>query len=89
MDPNNNFINVRVITPKETLFQGTALSVSSVNTEGRFDILAQHANFITLIEKHPIDIRLTDQREIHFNFSQAIIYTYKNDVSIFAEPLTS
>ena len=85
---DNLTFKLRVITPKETLFQGEAISVTSTNSEGKFDILAQHANFITLIEGKPIDVRLSDKRTVQFKFSQAIIYNYHNVVSIFAEPLS-
>ena len=82
-------LKVRVITPKQTLFEGQASSVSSVNSQGKFDILAEHANFITLIENHEIEVILPNQKAIHFKFNQAIIVNAQNQVSIFAEPLTN
>ncbi len=84
---DDNILNVKVITPKETLYRGEATSVSSINSEGKFDILAHHANFITMVEKHPIEVRERNQQVKTFNFSQAIIYNTGNEVSIYAEPL--
>lgn len=82
----NDILNVRILTPKALIFEGQALSVSSTNSDGRFDILPEHANFITLVENAPIDIQGRDKQFQSFQFSQAIIYNYKNQISIFAEP---
>lgn len=80
-------LQVKILTPLMLLFEGKALSVSSVNSEGRFDILPQHANFITLIARQPVEVRDAQQAVKTFNFSQAIIYSKDNQVVIYAEPL--
>jgi F0F1-type ATP synthase epsilon subunit len=82
-------LNVRVLTPSQFLFNGQALSVSSINATGKFDILPQHANFITLIENQTITIQKPDRKSINFQFHQAIIYAARNEVSIYAEPTQS
>lgn len=81
------FLQVKILTPLAMLFEGKAFSVSSVNSDGRFDILPQHANFITLIEGQPVELRDTRRVMKVFNFSQAIIYHKDNQVIIYAEPL--
>lgn len=78
-------IQVKVISPQDVLFEGKATSVSSKNTSGNFDILAQHANFITIIENQPIVIRTARKEKISFQFPLAVIYTTNNNVSIYAE----
>lgn len=45
----NTVLNVSIVSPEETLFEGTALSLSCYNKEGEFDILPYHSNFISLI----------------------------------------
>jgi F0F1-type ATP synthase epsilon subunit len=84
----NPLLKVRVITPKSSLFEGEATSVSSINSQGKFDILGQHANFITLIENQEIQIVLIDKQVLKYRFSRAIVYNFQNTVSIYAEPLT-
>ncbi len=76
-------LDVRIISPQEVIYQGKALSVSSKNSAGNFDILGQHANFITLVENNPIIIRTVDQKTLTFNFPLAIVYTTNNKVSIY------
>src|SRR5574337_749817 len=83
----NQVLQVKIITPKKTFFAGQALSVSSTNSVGKFDILPEHANFITLVENQPIIIQDLNHQMQKFQFSQAIIYNVSNQVSVFAEPL--
>lgn len=78
-------LNVRILSPQQTLFQGQALAVSSKNSKGNFDILPQHANFITLVKNSPILIRLPDKSTAKYQFDIAIIYTVKNQVNIYTQ----
>lgn len=63
-----NVLNVKILSPTQTIFDGEAHSVSAVNSTGRFDILPFHANFITLIQKSPIILRVnkkgTDESKV-------------------------
>ncbi|OGE64148.1 hypothetical protein A3J13_01435 [Candidatus Daviesbacteria bacterium RIFCSPLOWO2_02_FULL_36_8] len=54
--PNTN-LHVRIISPQELILDTQADSVSSKNASGAFDILPEHANFITMIENSPIIIK--------------------------------
>lgn len=53
-----NVLNVKILSPTQTIFEGEAYSVSSTNSAGKFDILPFHANFITLVQKQPIFLRV-------------------------------
>ena len=79
----NQTLHVRIISTQQTFFEGEALSVSSKNTQGVFDILPQHANFITIIENSPVVIRTQGQKPQAFKFPMAIIYTTLNTVNIY------
>ena len=81
----NEMLNVRIVTPKAVVYQGTALSISSTNSAGKFDILPQHANFITIVEHSPITIRMEKKRRLTFNFPVAIISNMKNIVNIYTD----
>lgn len=82
----SDLLNVRIISSREDVFSGSALSVSSVNSAGKFDILAQHAKFITLVEKNPIVIRLPDKQEKVFKFDLCIIHAHNDQVDIYTNP---
>ena len=75
-------MTVEIDSPEKQIWQGTALSVTSENSAGLFDILPMHANFITIIEKKPIKIKTAGKIE-EFNFDNAIIYVSKNKVLIY------
>ncbi|MDO8576716.1 MAG: hypothetical protein Q7R82_00050 [Candidatus Daviesbacteria bacterium] len=80
--PNPN-LHVRIISPQQLILDTEANSVSSKNLQGNFDILPQHANFITLTENSPIIIRPANQKPLTFKFPLAIIVTTENKVNIY------
>lgn len=84
-----NLLNVRILTPKQTLFEGEALSVSSKNSSGKFDILPQHANFLTLIENQPLTVIKQNKEKITLNLVAGVIYAESNQVHIYTDILTS
>jgi F0F1-type ATP synthase epsilon subunit len=49
LGPNSLFLTIR--TRQDILYQSAVKAVSSLNDTGPFDILAQHANFISVIQK--------------------------------------
>ena len=74
---------VRLQTPESLVWEGQALSLSSTNSAGRFDILPQHANMITIIEKQPIEI-VTLNGNRKFLFDKAVLAVKDNTVFIYA-----
>lgn len=84
----NNLLNVKILTPKQTLFEGEALSVSSKNSSGKFDILPQHANFLTLIENQPLTVIKQNKEKITLNLVAGVIYAESNQVHIYTDILT-
>ncbi len=79
----NPTLHVRIISPQELILDTQALSVSSKNTDGNFDILPQHANFITMVENSPIIVRLGKDKPLMFTFPLAIIITTQDNVNIY------
>jgi len=75
-------LSVRINSPEKFIWEGEAVSVSSVNNNGPFDILPLHANFITIIRNTPIRVN-TGQEVKDFTFPNAIIYAHANAVSIY------
>ena len=73
---------VEIKSPEKMIWEGRALSVSSINSQGPFDILGMHANFITIVEGKPILIR-TQGKVQEYSFPRSVIYTHKNSVKIY------
>lgn len=80
---SNPTLHVRIISPQQLILDAEALSVSSKNLQGNFDILPLHANFITLIENSPIVIRKSGQKPFVYKFPLAIILATENKVDIY------
>ena len=77
-------LKVKISTPTDVLWEGEASSVSSINSQGPFDILPQHANFATLVQGEPISVR-ADQRERQYSFKNAVIHTSSSSVRIYGD----
>ncbi|OGE14325.1 hypothetical protein A3F00_02000 [Candidatus Daviesbacteria bacterium RIFCSPHIGHO2_12_FULL_37_11] len=78
-------LKLRIVTPRAVVFEGKALSISSTNSKGKFDILPKHANFITIVEQKPIIIRVEGRKRLTFNFPVAIISNVRNQVNIYTD----
>lgn len=74
-------ISVTVKKPEQTLFDGFATSISSVSKNGKFDILAYHANFIALIEETLI-LGQENKPSVVIPVKTGILKVEKNNVKI-------
>lgn len=78
-------LNVRVISPRGESLKIDAKSVSSKNSSGKFDILPEHANFVTLIEEQPVFFLKENNTTEKIQFKMAILHTYGNKVNIYTD----
>jgi F-type H+-transporting ATPase subunit epsilon len=81
----NPTFHLKIVSPNEVLYEGEVRSVSSANSVGPFDILREHANFITIVENKPLSIIQADGQKKQFTYSIAIIYAVSNQVRIYTE----
>jgi len=80
-----DLLNVRVFwlpVSKEVFFEGEAESVSSENQLGKFDVLPQHANFISLIFNEVIIVTPKKEKFV-YHFEKGVLTVRKNEVRIF------
>ena len=75
-------INVKIRTRDETLFEGPVRSVSSINKKGKFDILAMHTNFISLINEKIEIVNLSGQKQ-EFKIDSGIVRVASDTVEIY------
>ena len=85
-DSGGSNLHVQVLTPKGVMWEGEAQAVSSVNSQGAFDLLPEHAHFISLIENKPITV-LTNAGEQTFNFETAVVRLINDKVTVYADIL--
>ena len=80
MDP---LLKVNVSSSEKIIWEGQAESVSSINSQGPFDILPYHAGFVTLIENDPIVIRPKGEKPLKFELKRSVLYVHNDVVSIY------
>lgn len=76
-------LSVRIDSPEKTIWEGKAASVSGTNSQGPFDILPQHASFITIVEKTPLTVRTDNGEALKFSFDRCVIHTHKDAITIY------
>lgn len=76
-------LQVRILSPFEVYFEGTANSVSAHSKTGPFDVLANHANFMALLTPGVVRLQ-TDIGRREFKISRGIIKVASNQVILFA-----
>ena len=79
----NLFLSVHIASAEGTIWEGTAHSVSSANRDGPFDILPQHAQFITLVSNAPLTVRPISSAPETFTFRSAVMHVHGNTVAVY------
>lgn len=82
---SNPTLHIRILSPQQLILDAEAQSVTSKNTQGNFDILPLHANFITVIENEPIVIHTKEGKSLIFAFPFAVIFASNNQVNIYTQ----
>jgi F-type H+-transporting ATPase subunit epsilon len=81
---NTPKLHVVIKTPTKLLFEGEALSITSENAVGTFDVLPSHSNFITLISKG-ISVMNLHNKIQNFPCNTGVIKCKDNAVSAYIE----
>ena len=63
-------------------FQGAAAAISSENKIGKFDILPEHTNFISLIF-NKLTVHLPNKKRIDYSFNRGVLEVSENLVKVF------
>lgn len=78
-------MQLEIITPDKTLYEGTARSVSLPGTEGGFQILENHAPIISTLKSGQIKIDIGSGTEL-IDISSGVVEMLKNKVIILVVP---
>lgn len=82
MAGGEELLTVIVRSRQGLVFEGQAVSVSSENKKGLFDVLSKHANFVTTIQKK-LEIVKPGGGKMAMNVEAGILHVYKNQVLVF------
>jgi F0F1-type ATP synthase epsilon subunit len=64
------------------IFKGEIVSLTSYNEKGKFDILAKHANFISLVKKE-IEYRLINKETKKIEIDNAVLKVLNDKIEIY------
>ncbi len=78
----DNTFHLKIVAKDGVLFEGDIKSLTSYNAKGRFDILAFHANFISIIYK---SIRIVDinNNAKEMTIEKALLRNKQNNLEIY------
>jgi F0F1-type ATP synthase epsilon subunit len=82
--PKGKF-HLKVYSPFKTYFEDNIDSVSAVNDTGPFDILAQHHNFLTLLNPCDLTIRVAGKEDVVITITRGIMQVKSDDVVVFLD----
>lgn len=77
-------LHVKVLSPTQTLYSGTAVSVSANNEVGPFDVLVDHANFFSLLSEGHVVVG-TGMQNFTFPITKGIIKVKNNTITLFVD----
>ncbi len=75
-------LNVTIRDRKGIVWEGEATAVTGRNVVGPFDVLPEHANFISIISKKLI-IKTADKKLREFNVDSGVMQVRENKVAIY------
>lgn len=73
-------ISLTIRTREGVIYEGTVTGLTSTNKVGKFDVLEEHANFITIIKDKLIIYEKDQQKE--FNLDNGIMKVVENKVEV-------
>ena len=82
MGKADDYLMVKMSTPEKVLFEGQALSLSSINAKGDFNMMVDHTNFITVI-KDKLILFLDHDQQREFDVDMGILRCFDNNIEVF------
>ena len=79
---SNKFLQVKLRSPYQNYFSGTAISVSASNRLGPFDILPDHTPLFSLLLPGLVKVR-TSTETLEFRIQNGILKIKNNQVDVF------
>lgn len=78
-------MKLNIITPEDVLYEGEVKSVRLRGTDGKFQILNNHAPIISALSKGQIRITDSEDKEITFDINGGLVEMSKNKIQILAQ----
>lgn len=76
-------LQVKVFSPYDSFFEGTALSLSANNAAGSFDVLYNHANFFSLLVPGRVTVN-TGYNTVMIDIESGVLHVRDNNITLYA-----
>ncbi len=78
-------MNIEIITPDETIYEGKAKLAQFPGIDGSFEILNNHAPMISVLKKGKIKIQDENNQTQFFEVKGGVVEVLKNKILVLAE----
>ncbi|MBQ2303582.1 MAG: ATP synthase F1 subunit epsilon [Bacteroidales bacterium] len=78
-------MKLNIITPEDTLYEGEVKSVQLQGTDGKFQLLNNHAPIISALAKGEIKITDNNDQTIEYEINGGLVEMSKNKIQILAQ----
>jgi F0F1-type ATP synthase epsilon subunit len=89
MKNTQDTIAVVIMSPETVVWKGNVTMLSSKNSEGDFDLLPDHARFVSLIENTAVLLTLEDKTEKSISLTKAVLFFQDNKAKIYIHTATT
>lgn len=77
--------HAQILTPEGALFEGEAEGVKVPGSDGKFEMLVNHAPIISLLTAGKVVVRKEDGYEINYKISGGFVEMNNNRMTLLAE----
>ena len=81
---SNEHLTVKILSPTQRLYEGDAISLSANNKVGRFDVLAGHTNFFSILTPSDVEVD-TGAKHLTFPVAHGLIKVHNNEVTLYVD----
>ncbi|MCS7176980.1 MAG: ATP synthase F1 subunit epsilon [Candidatus Kapabacteria bacterium] len=82
-------LDVDIITPRGTVFQGKAVAVTLPGTVAPFQVLYQHAPILSTLEPGVLKILLPDLTPVYYAIGSGFVEVLHNHVAVLVESIVA
>lgn len=75
-------MNLNIIAPHKTIYQGKIFSITLPGTEGELTILPNHIPLITPLNKGKIKVRDKDKKELFFEIENGVLEVSPQEINV-------
>jgi len=78
-------MNLQIVTPDSSIFDGEASLVKLPGIDGSFEVLENHAPLISVLKKGDLKVIKADKTEVFFPIKGGVVEVLKNKVIILVQ----